>query len=159
MSVAILYTSRYGYTESVARTVAERLSAQNPELLDAHRWTSVPRDANTVVVGAPIYGGTIAGGIVGCLELNVDLLLERRLFFFLSCLNEGDKAERQLADSIPPALLAHASGRFFVGGLVNFDVLRWMDRQVMQRVAGVTESVDRTRPDQVEALVQAILAE
>lgn len=161
MKAVILFTSRYGYTQSVARELAERLESGNPsietEVVEAHRWTPIP-EAEIVIVGAPIYGGTISGGLVGCLELNLPLLLERKLFFFLSCLNEGDEAEHQLADSIPPRLLAHARARHYVGGRVQFSLLRWMDRQVMKKVAGISGNVDASRPDEIDALYEAVLA-
>ncbi len=159
MTVAVLYTSRYGFTESVAQTVAVRVESagHTATAIEAHRWTPVP-EADVVVIGAPIYGGAISGGLVGCLELNLGTLLDQKLFFFLSCLNEGDKAERQLADSVPPQLMPHSSGSFYVGGRVQFDVLRWMDRQVMRKVAGIDADVDTSDPTQIDALVQAILA-
>ena len=159
MTATILYTSRYGYTESVAQAVGGRLTAEGHtvEVVEAHRWTPLP-DSDVVIVGAPIYGGGISGGLVGCLELNLNALLERKLFFFLSCLNDGDKAERQLADSVPPQLIPHSSGSFYVGGRVQFDVLRWMDRQVMRTVAGIDSNVDTTAPEQIDALVKAVLA-
>jgi len=158
MSCAIVYATKYGATAEVAFRIANDLKEAQVEAEAVEVSAKLPLpDAETIVVGAPIYAGTAPGRMTSFLEAQRESLLSKRVFVFSSCLYEGIRAEQQLADAFPAWLVAHSSGNFFVGGRVDFSNLGFLDRLVMKRVAGVSEDVDRLKPEEIGRLVTLVL--
>ncbi|MFP4375580.1 MAG: flavodoxin domain-containing protein [Spirochaetales bacterium] len=157
MSCAVIYTSKYGATREVAeRIVAGLKSGQvDAEAVEAAPKRPLP-DAETIVVGAPIYAGSAPGRMTNYLEAQREKLLAKRVFIFLSCLYEGSRAEQQLADAFPSWLVAHSSGNFYVGGKVDFSKLGFLDRLIMKKVAGVSEDVEKLKPEEIDRLVETV---
>ena len=153
MRLAILYTTRYGSTRAIAESVADRLrgSFSDVQVYEVGRKSVLP-EADAVLIGAPIYGGSIPRAMQAFVEAHLDELLSRRVGLFLSCFYDGTRAEQQLADNFPPRLVAHSFGRYFPGGTVSFSRLRWIDRLLMKKVAGVTEDVDRRNAAEIERM-------
>lgn len=157
MSCAIIYTTKYGATQEVAARIAADLTKAQVEAEAVEVSPKLPLpEAQTIVVGAPIYAGSAPGRITNYLEAHRDKLLSRRVFIFLSCLYEGTRAEQQLADAFPSWLVAHSSGNYFAGGRVDFSKLGFLDRLIMKKVAGVSEDVDRLNPQEIERLVESV---
>lgn len=161
MSIAIVYASRYGTTRSVAESVAARINERGRSratLLDAGtaRRADCPADP-IIVVGLPIYGGSTLAPIARFLERHERKLLERRIAFFMSCLYTGPRAESQLADAVPSVLLAHAYGRYFVGGRVDFSELRPLHRFIMRRIGAVSGDVDKLDQAEVDRMVRDLV--
>lgn len=157
MKLAILYATRYGSTrlaaEAVARGVEDRgVPGAQITVEDIRKSTDLP-DAETVVIGAPIYGGSIPRFAARFLDTHLAELLERRVALFLSCLYDGARAEQQLADNFPGLLVAHSFGHYFVGGRVAMERLKWLDRYLMKRVGGVDHDVDTMHPEEIERLI------
>jgi menaquinone-dependent protoporphyrinogen oxidase len=162
MSVAIVYATKYGSTREAAQMIARRCAdAGLPEsdisVTKLDRSATMP-DASTVVIGAPIYGGVIPTHVRAFLEAHEEALFDRRVALFLSCLYTGDRAEKQLADNFPPRLVAHSFGHYYVGGRIKLSELRWLDRQIMKRVAGVDHDVDNFSDEEIGRIVEDIVA-
>lgn len=162
MNLAILYATKYGSTreaaEELTRLVRERgLSEAQIGLLDLGRSPALP-EAETIVIGAPIYAGTIPKSVSRFLDANLEALLERRVGLYLSCLYGEGRAEQQLADNFPPRLITHSFGHYYVGGRVTFDRLRWLDRVVMKKVAGVDHDVDKLRTEEFERIARDVVS-
>lgn len=161
MKLAILYATRYGATRRAAELLADACLKRGLEQTDVQtddltNLRTLP-EAQVVVIGAPIYAGSIPKGASRFLDAHVDELMHRRVGLYLSCLYEGERAEQQLADNFPPRLVAHSFGRYYVGGRVEPGKLRWIDRMIMKRVAGVREDVDRLRPQEIERAAAEIM--
>lgn len=161
--IAILYATKYGSTERIAGMIRDGLVARGTPGRDVvleriDRPASLP-DAATVVVGAPIYGGTIPRAARGFIEAHVDELLERRVALFLSCLYEGSRAEQQLADNFPARLVAHAFGRYYPGSRLVLSDLRFFDRLIMKKVGGIERDVDTVKSEEIGRIVDDLLAQ
>ncbi|MFW5686352.1 MAG: flavodoxin domain-containing protein [Spirochaetota bacterium] len=162
MTLAILYASKYGATREAAEQIAGAciaagLSQTDVQTLDIARSPDLP-EADVVLIGAPVYGGSIPRSVSRFVEANLDTLLERRVGLFLSCLYEDARAEQQLADNFPPRLITHSFGHYYVGGRVTFDRLRWLDRVVMKKVAGVDHDVDKLRTEEFERIARDVVS-
>ncbi len=160
MRLSILYTTRYGSTRLAAEAIARGCQDQNIEpteieLRDLREDSSMP-SGEVVVIGAPVYGGTIPKAVSRFVEANLDALLERRIGLFLSCLYDDERAEKQLADNFPARLIAHSFGRYYVGGRVELTQLRWLDRVIMKRVGGVEHDVDKSNPEEIRRLIDDV---
>jgi len=161
MRLVILYATKYGSTQLAAEAIARGcedagLAPEDIRLQNLRSSSELP-EADAIVIGAPIYGGSIPRRVSRFMESNLDALLRRRVGLYLSCLYEGGRAERQLADNFPARLVAHSFGRYYVGGKVEVSRLRWLDRLIMKRVAGIEEDVDRTKPEEIRRLVDDLV--
>ncbi len=158
MRLAILYASKYGATRSVAETIADGCRDEGIEtsVVEIGKSTPVP-DADVVLVGAPVYAGSIPGRVRRFLEQNTESLTQVRLGLFLCCLYSGTRAEQQLADSVPARLLAHSFTRRYVGGRIDFDSLRFCDRQIMKRVGGIDHSVDTISNEAIRRIMADVM--
>jgi len=160
MRLSIVYSTRYGSTqlaaEAIARGCQDRdIAPAEIELRDLRRESGMP-SGEVVVIGAPIYGGSIPKAVSRFVETNLDSLLERRIALYLSCLYDGDRAEKQLADNFPARLIAHSFGQYYVGGRVALTQLRWLDRVIMKRVGGVEHDVDKSNPEEIGRLIDDV---
>lgn len=161
MRLAVLYASKYGATRSVAEAIAslcreEGMDASDVSVTEIGRSTQMP-DADVVLVGAPVYAGLIPGRIRRFLEQNLDSLTQVRLGLFLCCLYSGTRAEQQLSDNVPTRLLAHSFTRHYVGGRVDFDSLRFCDRQIMKRVGRIDHTLDTISNEAIRQIVADVL--
>jgi menaquinone-dependent protoporphyrinogen oxidase len=157
MRLSIAYSTKYGFTqlaaEAIARGCQDRdIAPADIELRDLRAESSMPA-GEIVVIGAPIYGGSIPKAVSRFVEANLDALLERRIALYLSCLYDGERAEKQLADNFPARLIAHSFGQYYVGGRVVLTQLRWLDRVIMKRVGGVEHDVDKSNPEEIRRLI------
>lgn len=157
MRLSIVYSTRYGSTqlaaEAIARGCQDRdIAPTDIELRDLREDSTMPA-GEIIVIGAPIYGGTIPKPVTRFVEMNLESLLERRVGLYLSCLYDGPRAEKQLADNFPARLIAHSFGQYYVGGRVELTQLRWLDRVIMKRVGAVDHDVDKTNPEEIRRLI------
>lgn len=157
MTLAILYTTRYGSTRSIAETIADRLrdAFSGVQIVDVNRRSDLP-EADVVLIGSPIYGGSTPRAMRAFVDAHLDELLSRRVGLYLSCFYDGTRAEQQLADNVPPRLVAHSFGAYFPGGTVTFSRLRWIDRLLMKKIAGVNDDVDRRNEAEIDRLVSDV---
>lgn len=151
MSVAILYSGRYGTTKGVADTVTGALGGDVP-VIEIRRGVACP-DADAIVIGAAIYGGKASGAVGSFVESHRDALMGRRVLLYVACLYDGERAEQQLAESYPPWLIAHSSGRYYVGGRVVWSRLSFFHKLLMKRIAGIDGDVDRLRTAEIDRMV------
>ena len=81
--ILIAYASRYGSTREAAEKVADTLRSQGltPEILPAAKAGDVARYA-AVILGTPIYFGSLLKDIHNFLERNRDALAGTSLFIF-----------------------------------------------------------------------------
>ncbi len=141
MSACIVCVSKYGATRKCAEMIAERLSAGTTILdLGARRAVCLDR-CDTVVIGGPIYGGTIHRRMVSFCRRNRKALLQKRVALFISCAYQGERAEEQLLHAYPDWLYVHAFARRALGGELHMDKLKGLDRLL---VARLTASQDTT---------------
>ena len=71
------------------------------------------------------------------------LLLKRKIGLFICCMEKDEKAQRQLNSAYPKELINHAAVAGIMGGEFNFDKMNFLEKAIIKKVAGVTESVSR----------------
>ncbi len=137
----ILYQSRSGTTEKAVNILAEKLKGDATIInLKKDKVPSL-NDYPTVIIGGSIRAGMIQSGIKKYIEKNIDIIKDKDLGLFLCCMKEGEEADKQFNESYPEELrnIARAKGLF--GGEFDFDRLNFLEKGIVKKVAGVTESV------------------
>jgi menaquinone-dependent protoporphyrinogen oxidase len=154
VSILIAYRTRYGTTERYARLLAERLPGES-RLADLRRVRRLPlADHELILLGSPIYGGSVLPGLGSFCELHRDELLSRPVGLFICCLYEGERAQAQLDSAFPGWLSLHAFGRWALGGEVRLDRLNLLDRFLVRRLIQVERDISKMRPEAVEPIVK-----
>ena len=155
MRTAILYATRASSTARCVDLLAEHLSAPT-ERIRLQGVGSMPFPvADAVVIGGPVYGGLVLPAVRRFCERWRERLLERPVAVFACCLQTGEAAAEHLHASYPPWLLAHAFGRFVLGGAVNLSALGPLARRRVRRL-GVTSDIERFDRDAIRELAHAV---
>ena len=159
-SAAIVYTTRYGSTRIVAEAVRSGLNecgfGQVELVLAADADSERLESADLVVIGGPIYAGRILGDTSKFCETHRELLLQRPVGLFITCLYDGEQATTQLVDAFPSWLHGHACARADLGGMVDLKQLKFIDRFLMKKIAKVHEDVDRIRKPAIRAFASTL---
>jgi menaquinone-dependent protoporphyrinogen oxidase len=153
VKVLILYTTRYGTTERYASLLGERLPAQ-VVLADLRRPGRLSLEGfDAVLLGSPIYGGSVPAGVLRFCERRRQELSRLRVGLFICCLYEGQRAQAQLDSAFPDWLALHAFGRWALGGEIRLARLRVLDRLLVKAVVRPAVDISRFRPEDLEPIV------
>ena len=158
MKVLIAYRSRYGATESCARTLAGKLSAETV-VHDLGKPGRPPLDGfDAVLIGGPIYGGKIQRDIGAFCDRERERLLARKVGLFICCFFTGERAMAELQEAFPPWLTAHAFAREALGGELRIAKLSLLDRLLVRSIVHPAVDVSAIRGDAIERLAASVNA-
>jgi menaquinone-dependent protoporphyrinogen oxidase len=158
VKVLIAYRSRYGATESCARALAGKISAETA--LHDLRSSSRPSLSgfDVILVGGSIYGGKIQREIEPFCDRERERLLSKRVGLFLCCFYHGERGMAELSAAFPPWLSAHAFARELLGGELSLQKLSLLDRLLVRSLVHPARDIQAIRQDAIERLAQAVNA-
>jgi menaquinone-dependent protoporphyrinogen oxidase len=156
VSILIAYRTRYGTTERYARLLAERLPGESKLADLGHSRRLSPGDYGLILLGSPIYGGTILPGVSSFCERYREELLSRPVGLFICCLYEGERARAQLDSAFPDWLSLHAFGRWALGGEVRLERLNLLDRFLVRGLIRVQRDIAKMRPEAIEPIARRV---
>lgn len=139
----IVFQTRTGTTEKAASYLAENIKS-NVSMVNLKK-DSIPNlnEFSTILVGGSIRASAIQSGLKKFMVKNTSVLLEKKLGLFLCCMEEGATAEKQFNDSFPEELRKHATAIAYFGGEFDFDKLNFLERGIVKKVAGISESISK----------------
>jgi len=155
MKIAIIYASKHGATEKVARSIAEKLSAelfslkksQNPDV----------SGFETVILGTSIYAGQASGKMKAFCKANETVLLQKKTGLFVCGMHpDKEQREKELKDAYSEALHEKAVASGFFGGEFLFEKMNFVERLIIKKIAKTTESVQQIDWDAVDEFVEKI---
>jgi len=156
MSTLIIYATRHGCTEKAANILAEKfagdISAVN---LKENKKPDLAK-AEIIIIGGSIHAGHIQGKIKKFCNKNLDILKQKRLGLFLCCMEEGEKAQEQFDNAYPAELREHASATGLFGGEFNFDMMNFLEKFIIKKIAGTTENVSKFKEEEIEKFAREI---
>ena len=160
MKTAIIYASKHGTTETVAVSIAKKLSENNEVELFSIKKNPNPdiSDFGTVILGTPIYAGQASGKMQKFCKNNEQALLQKKTGLFV-CGMEPDRAkrEKELADAYPAVLSENAAATGFLGGAFKFEEMNFMERFLINKISKTNESVSRIDTNAIEVFVEQLL--
>jgi menaquinone-dependent protoporphyrinogen oxidase len=152
VKVLIAYATKYGTTEHIAARLRDALSA-SVDLANLKDSPDPPvTEYDLILVGGSIYAGRIRPQVTKFCERYQDALLARKVGVFISCLYDEQEGGAQIGENFPGWLLAHAFGRYNLGGAVHFSSLRLVDRLIMKKIAKVSSDIDSINESEIERL-------
>lgn len=135
MRCLIIYSTKYGATQAYAEMIANQANC----IIDSRDVTEVTgktlQDVDTIVLGSPIYIGSITKSMQKFCEKYEDILLTKRLYLFINGLRSGEELAEELAKAYTEKLRKHASGQVAFGGKVSVSKLKFVDKKIMQMVS------------------------
>lgn len=123
MGTLILYATKYGAAEKIAKHIAERLGHA---VLHDLKQNDTPAlsEFDTIIIGSSIYAGMIRKEAKAFLLKNADILREKKIGIFLSSMNiDEDKGKTYFETNFPPcAFISGSDMRCQVNGLTTQDM-------------------------------------
>lgn len=140
MKGLLVYQSKHGTTEKVAQRMQNLLGEEY--LIININTTSLPKlsEFDRIVIGGSIHAGAIQKKIQAFCKLNLDLLLQKEIGLFLSCMYKEDSALKQLETAFPESLIKHAKATAITGGEFLFSEMNWIEKIIVRKIVGVKES-------------------
>ncbi len=154
MKSVVIFSSRYGSTARAAAALAQRVGA---DLVDIGKSKPNLNSYDKVIVGGPIFAGSLPANLKKFCTENQTALLSKRLGLFICCAREGQEAVDQLNAAFPAELTSHASVSAVLGGAVILEKHNFLIKALLKKV-GLTESFSRLNEDALNSLVGAVQA-
>ncbi len=151
MPTLIVYATGHGCTAKCVDRMASRLTGRVMSVDLKKNEDPDPSNYEAVIVGGSIHAGKIQGKVRRYFKWRGEALKSKKLGLFICCMEEGEKAEKQFADAFPPEFISQAVAKGLFGGEFDFSKMNFMEKAIVKKVAGVTESVNKIREDAVDA--------
>ncbi len=148
MKTAIIYTSHHGTTEKVARFLADK-SPENVELIPLKKEKRPNLESyDRIIIGGSIHVGSIQKQLKKFLEANLEQLLQKEIGLFICCMDpHKEKQELEFENAYPDALKQAAKSKAVMGGEFCFDRMNFLEKLIIKKVSGVSESVSQINWD------------
>jgi menaquinone-dependent protoporphyrinogen oxidase len=155
MKTAIIYISKHGTTEKVARLIAEKSGSEVTLISLKQNSNPEINSFDTIVLGASIYAGNSSKTMQRFCKNNIELLTQKRLALFV-CGMELDetKQQQELANAYPQELYEYAVSKCFAGGEFLFEKMNFFERAIIKRIAKTDKSVSQIREKDIEKFVK-----
>lgn len=140
MNSIIIYSTKYGCTEKAANILRKKMTGK-VSLVDLAK-AKVPNlnDYDTVILGGSIYVGKIQKALTTYVNSNLPDLLKKRVGLFICAGQPEPVCTKELEEAFPAELYQHAAAKDVFGCEYRFDKLKWLDKLMVRKVAGITES-------------------
>ncbi len=143
MKTLIAYSTRHGCTEKFVKEL-ENVAAGEVDIINLKKSYNIDLNKyETVIIGGSIHAGSIQKEVKRFCSDNLDVLREKKVGLFICCMEQADKAAKQLREAFPSELLNHAEAAEIFGGEFNFEKMNFIERFIVKRVAGVDKSVSK----------------
>jgi menaquinone-dependent protoporphyrinogen oxidase len=149
MSTLIVFATTHGCTEKAAQILGDCI---NDEVYIVNlKGASHPdlSSFNTIIIGGSIHAGKIQPLVKRFCHAQKDILKQMRLGLFLCCMEEGEKAKKQLNEAYPVELREHAIAIGLFGGEFDFDEMNFLQRAIIKKIAGASENVSKIKKDNI----------
>ncbi len=156
MKTAIIYASKHGTTEKVAEIIKSKLLNDDVELFNLAEKPNVEfRKFDRILIGSSVYAGAIQPKARKFVAQNMIDLLQKEVAIFVCCMF-FEKAYEQIEKGFPEALRKHARSIKHVGGEFRFDEMNAIERFLVKKIAGATESVSKIDEKCIEEFISEI---
>jgi menaquinone-dependent protoporphyrinogen oxidase len=157
MKTAIIYVSKHGTTEKVARKISETVGARRALLLLINLKTDKNPDItpfDVIILGTPIYAGTPSKRMQTFIKNHADTLTAKRIGLFVCGMEPNrEKQQQELENAYPLALQQQALARHFLCGEFIFEKMNFFERAIIKRIAKTDKSVSHIDEDGIGKFV------
>jgi menaquinone-dependent protoporphyrinogen oxidase len=143
MKVLIIYATKYGTSEKCAKLLKDKINGE-VELVNISKNSEVDLSKyDKVVIGGPIYMGTMQNKITEFCNANIEALKNKKIALFACSMFGGEKGEENMRNSFPNNLKNTAVSMKLFGGELNIDKMKFMDKFITKMVKKATLQSDQ----------------
>lgn len=89
------------------------------------------------------------------MQANHAILLEKKLALYLCCMYEAEE-KAQFENNYPKELRNQSLNNAIVGGEYLFEKMNFVERFLVKKIAGATESVSNLRYEEIEKVAETM---
>lgn len=158
MKTAIIYYSKKGTTQKVAKIISEKLNSQEG-LIDLKNKPFI--DISTyerIIIGSPIYAGNSHNKVKKFIASNLNHLLNKEIGLYV-CGMERDEAKQreELARAYPKELIDKAKSIQFLGGEFLFENMNFFEKMIIKKIAKTDKSISEINHQNIDRFIKDIL--
>lgn len=158
MKTAIIYYSKKGTTQKVAKIISEKFNSQEG-LIDLKNKSSF--DISTyerIIIGSPIYAGNSHNKVKKFIASNLNHLLNKEVGLYV-CGMERDEAKQreELERSFPKELIDKAKSIQFLGGEFLFENMNFFEKMIIKKIVKTDKSISEINHLNIDRFVKDIL--
>lgn len=152
MKTAIIYSSKYGTTEKVAKIIAQRIEAENDVALISLADTPAPDISGyeKIILGTSIYAGKSRANMRKFCK-KYDSVLEKKIIGLFVCGMQSAKKTEELRDAYPEKLHSIAKAEDYMGGELLLEKMSFLVSQLVRRMEKTNISVSKLDSTAIEA--------
>ena len=156
MATIILYATKYGATEQIAKRISKLLDdAPYHNLNDTNLPTL--EDFDTIILGTSVYAGSTRKEAKQFLSKHKKILVEKNISFFLSGLSQSkDDPDTFYKKNFPADLLNKAQATAFLGGIFDPEKTTAAERMIIKLVAQQTTFINTINERKIKEFVAAV---
>ena len=156
MKTAIIYVSKHGTTEKVAKIIQQKLPNDEVILINLAIQNHVEfQTIDRVLIGSSVYAGSIQPKTRKFVEQNMIDLLQKKVGIFVCCMF-FEKASEQIEKGFPEVLRKHACSIKHMGGEFQFDKMNAIERFLVKKIAGAKGSESKIDMKNIEVFISEI---
>jgi menaquinone-dependent protoporphyrinogen oxidase len=159
MKTAIIYTSKYGTTEKVAASIAEKLKDANEVELFSLKKNSKPDISGfeLVILGSSIYMGQASKKMKAFCKANESVLLQKKTGLFVCGMHpDKEQQHKELKDAYSEILQNKAIATGFLGGAFLFEQMNFVERSIIKKIAKTTTSIEQIDWEAVDGFINRL---
>ena len=129
MKTLILYSSKYGFTKKCVDYLSSKIKGEI-YIVNINDEKDINLGYyNNIIIGSPVYMGLINGDLKKYINENIDLLLTKKVYLFLSC-GVLKNMDTYLKANFDEKFLNHIIISKCFGGELRLDKLSFIDKMI-----------------------------
>jgi menaquinone-dependent protoporphyrinogen oxidase len=156
MKTLIIYGSKYGFTETLAKKLAGKVKGE-VKLVEAKKADKLKLvEYNQVVIGTPIYMGNIYKDVKNFCQKHKDEILASNYRFFVVGLGGPIESMKNFDTSMDGELIEHAIENAYFGGAIFLDKMNFLERAMMKKFGQSGTLYEGINEDEIEAFASSL---
>jgi len=146
----ILYKSNKGMTKKLAYLLNDKITSS--EVFDLDDFNGEIDVYDNIIIGSPIYIGKINKKVKKYINENLKKLMKKNVYCFFSGMNFKEE-ENVIKLNFDP-ILQEKFEFGYLGGSYQFDKMNFIQRLIVKKIAGESESKENILEEKVNYLVK-----
>ena len=156
MKTAIIFRSKHGTTETVSRTMAQKLSTDEVTLIDLKEYPKPNlQEFERIIVGGSIHAGAIQKQVKNFCKAHLEDLQKKELGLFICCMDR-ELQEKEFEDSFPEELKTYAKATGIMGGEFVFERMNFLERFIVKKISKKDHSVSEINHKAIDSFVSRL---
>ena len=154
MKTCIVYLTKHGTSEKAAFMLKGAIGNGCVMLNLKNEKSIAVEDYENVIIGGSIHVGKLNKTLSKFIKDNEKVLLSKRLGLFLCCMEDEEVAQKEFCEAFPEQLRNHATAAEIFGGEFLFEEMNFIEKAIVKKVAGVSESTHRLNHRKIESFAE-----